>query len=380
MTSITASSKVLIGHPTFSRSIESHGSAHSADTNYNGWRGEGTIANEDIGTQTDQSGGGGSGSVTSGGRALLGDLKRRKEDAIVDISLESMKYNGAIPFRQLQRPDRLPRQSSRQSECDGSLLGDFMSNTSQPGLSTAYTSNVDKKLLMSSSASAANSNDLTSIAVSVPIQSINPHHRNNNNNNNVDDISRQTLIQSRSGESKRVERTSRKECYRLGRRKLLFEKRRQASDYALFFAMIGLLLMVLEQELTMAKVYDKNNWCSWLLKSFITLSTLILLAMIIFYHALEVKLFMIDNCLDDWRIAMTWQRVLQITAEVTICAIHPIPGSITFDWTTHMSNKSDLYSQIKIARVYIDILLSLPMFFRLYLICRVMLLHSKLFT
>ncbi|CAF3997134.1 unnamed protein product [Rotaria magnacalcarata] len=92
MTSITASSKVLIGHPTFSRSIESHGSAHSADTNYNGWRGEGVVANEDIGTQTDNSGGGGS--VTSGGKALLNDLKRRKEDAILDISLESMKYNG----------------------------------------------------------------------------------------------------------------------------------------------------------------------------------------------------------------------------------------------------------------------------------------------
>lgn len=92
MASITASSKALIGHPTFSRSIESHGSAHSADTNYNGWRGEGMAGNEDIGTQTDYSGGGGS--VTSGGRALLSDLRRRKEDAILDISLESMKYNG----------------------------------------------------------------------------------------------------------------------------------------------------------------------------------------------------------------------------------------------------------------------------------------------
>lgn len=94
---------------------------------------------------------------------------------------------------------------------------------------------------------ATNSNDLTSIAVAVP-----PHP-----NNLEESSSRQTLVQSRSGESKRVERTSRKECYRLGRRKLLFEKRRKASDYALFFAMIGLLLMVLEQELTMAKVYDK---------------------------------------------------------------------------------------------------------------------------
>jgi len=45
-----------------------------------------------------------------------------------------------------------------------------------------------------------------------------------------------------------------------------------------------------------------------------------------------------------------------------------------------MSNKADLYSQTKTANVHVDILLSLPMFFRLYLICRVMLLHSKLFT
>jgi potassium intermediate/small conductance calcium-activated channel subfamily N len=45
-----------------------------------------------------------------------------------------------------------------------------------------------------------------------------------------------------------------------------------------------------------------------------------------------------------------------------------------------MSNKADYQSPIKTTRVHIDILLSLPMFFRLYLICRVMLLHSKLFT
>jgi hypothetical protein len=163
----------------------------------------------------------------------------------------------AIPFRQLQRPDRLLRQGSRQSECDGSLLGDFMSNTSQPIVSTISTSNGDKKLLVSSSTNAANPNDLTSIAVNAPSQSINSRHTNNINNNADDTSSRQTLVRSRSGETKRVERTSRKECFRLGRRKLLFEKRRKASDYALFFAMIGLLLMVLEQELTMAKVYDK---------------------------------------------------------------------------------------------------------------------------
>ncbi len=94
MSSIIPSSTVLIGHPTFSRSIESHGSAHSADTNYHGWRRAGTIGSEDVGTQTEYAGGGGS--ISSSGRTLLGEIKRRREDTIVDISLESMKYNGGI--------------------------------------------------------------------------------------------------------------------------------------------------------------------------------------------------------------------------------------------------------------------------------------------
>lgn len=86
------------------------------------------------------------------------------------------------------------------------------------------------------------------------------------------------------------------------------------------------------------------------------------------------QLFMIDNCADDWRIAMTWQRIAQITTELIICAVHPIPGEYYFKWTTKLSNKDGSYME---KMVPIDVTLSLPMFLRLYLICRVMLLHSK---
>lgn len=47
---------------------------------------------------------------------------------------------------------------------------------------------------------------------------------------------------------------------------------------------------------------------------------------------------MIDNCADDWRIAMTWQRMAQIGLELTICAVHPVPGKYDFIWTTKMAN------------------------------------------
>ncbi|XP_076393393.1 small conductance calcium-activated potassium channel isoform X2 [Megachile rotundata] len=165
--------------------------------------------------------------------------------------------------------------------------------------------------------------------------------------------------------------------YRLGRRKALFEKRKRISDYALVMGMFGIIVMVIENELSSAGVYTKASFYSTALKTLISVSTVILLGLIFAYHALEVQLFMIDNCADDWRIAMTWQRIAQISLELVICAIHPIPGEYYFLWTTKLANKGGDFGS---KWVPYDVTLSLPMFFRLYLICRVMLLHSKLFT
>ncbi|KAI5651440.1 calcium-activated SK potassium channel domain-containing protein [Phthorimaea operculella] len=165
--------------------------------------------------------------------------------------------------------------------------------------------------------------------------------------------------------------------HRLGRRKALFEKRKRISDYALVMGMFGIIIMVIENELSSAGVYTKASIYSQALKTLISMSTVILLGLIVAYHALEVQLFMIDNCADDWRIAMTWQRIAQIALELAICAVHPIPGQYNFTWTTKLANKGGV---IGVEVVPYDVTLSLPMFFRLYLICRVMLLHSKLFT
>ncbi|XP_037793296.1 small conductance calcium-activated potassium channel protein-like isoform X2 [Penaeus monodon] len=45
--------------------------------------------------------------------------------------------------------------------------------------------------------------------------------------------------------------------YRLGRRKALFEKRKRISDYALVMGMVGIIVMVVENELSSAQVYSK---------------------------------------------------------------------------------------------------------------------------
>ncbi|KAG7260820.1 hypothetical protein CRUP_002443 [Coryphaenoides rupestris] len=131
--------------------------------------------------------------------------------------------------------------------------------------------------------------------------------------------------------------------YKLGHRRALFEKRKRLSDYALIFGMFGIVVMVTETEL------------SW---------------------GIYTKLFMVDNGADDWRIAMTYERIFFIVLELLVCAIHPIPGQYVFTWTARLAFS---YTP-SVADADVDIILSIPMFLRLYLIGRVMLLHSKLFT
>uniref|UniRef100_A0A8C1S584 Potassium intermediate/small conductance calcium-activated channel, subfamily N, member 1a n=1 Tax=Cyprinus carpio TaxID=7962 RepID=A0A8C1S584_CYPCA len=131
--------------------------------------------------------------------------------------------------------------------------------------------------------------------------------------------------------------------YKLGHRRALFEKRKRLSDYALIFGMFGIVVMVTETEL------------SW---------------------GVYTKLFMVDNGADDWRIAMTYERIFFIVLELLVCAIHPIPGQYVFTWTARLA-----FTYVpSVADADVDIILSIPMFLRLYLIGRVMLLHSKLFT
>lgn len=81
---------------------------------------------------------------------------------------------------------------------------------------------------------------------------------NNSSDNENTALYQQSRLANRSSStfsSKKEKKTS--VGYRLGKRKLLFEKRRQISDYALIFAMTGVLLMIIETEFSMSKLYNK---------------------------------------------------------------------------------------------------------------------------
>ncbi|CAH8856614.1 unnamed protein product [Trichobilharzia szidati] len=238
--------------------------------------------------------------------------------------------------------------------------------------------------------------------------------------------------------------------WRLHWRKIFNERRRKLADYSLFFAVMGILLMVLELELIMAKVYLKTSIYSMLMKSLISASTMILVGLTLVYHAVDTQLFCINNCIEDWRIAMNCRKVSLTLIEVFICLVHPPPILSNYNiyaytspyhpsstiWsfrqaddilvdnsypstlyhsrpmTTHMYNTLSpssssswdnstyrinnlpfptvsntlhdadglIQSDKPVPVVILEMTLSVPMFLRLYLIFRVLLLHSTMFT
>ena len=168
--------------------------------------------------------------------------------------------------------------------------------------------------------------------------------------------------------------------YRLAMRKSFFQRRKVVCDFALAFAILGIVLMIVETEISIQNIVDevaKDNLATLLLKTAITVSTVTLLGFIIWYHILDIQLFMCDNSVDDWRLAMTTRRVFSIIFELLIYAIHPPPGLEDY---SYRSIDPETGEEGPIISVPVDVLFSIPMFLRLFLLGRVIMLHSRLFT
>uniref|UniRef100_A0A8C6SD01 Calmodulin-binding domain-containing protein n=1 Tax=Neogobius melanostomus TaxID=47308 RepID=A0A8C6SD01_9GOBI len=160
--------------------------------------------------------------------------------------------------------------------------------------------------------------------------------------------------------------------WRLVRRRNLFLRRQRLNDCALTVGIFGVVLMVMETELSWS-VYSKSSVYSLALKSIISVTTVILVGLIIAYHCCEVQLYTHDIGAEDWRIGMTTERVTLIVLELVAVAIHPYPMGLT---AYFQENKA----QPTLSETELEIVLALPMFLRLYLLGRAMMLHSRLFT
>jgi len=91
----------------------------------------------------------------------------------------------------------------------------------------------------------------------------------------------------------------------LALRKELFRKRRTINDIAFITALVGIILMIIHTELRdhykddddmVASIYDNTKPAAIVLKVFITISTVILIGMVVWFHLIDVKVSQILIC------------------------------------------------------------------------------------
>ncbi|XP_069549452.1 intermediate conductance calcium-activated potassium channel protein 4 [Brachyistius frenatus] len=210
-----------------------------------------------------------------------------------------------------------------------------------------------------------------------------------NRDSKVDCVNCDGLISRNCGDSAEVsvplslpgKRTTHMEgddLYRLRDRKFLVEDRKRFCALALGTALLGILLMIIHAEIC-PFVYKPGSNIALIINCSISLSTGCLLILIIAYHYKDIRLFIIDHNQVDWRIAMTSHRVLVIALELLVCVIHPV-GSY-WEVGLHVNSSSSaplcVFNHHSKALLDTELLLSVLMFLRLYLVHRAILLHSK---
>ena len=100
-----------------------------------------------------------------------------------------------------------------------------------------------------------------------------------------------------------------------------------------FLGLTGIILMIIDNEITFAVGEQDDTLINWLIKLIISITTIVLLILIIYYHKLDLTLFSLKNSIYDWRIGLTKRRIGLILIEFIICSFHPCPRYFLPKWT-----------------------------------------------
>ncbi len=121
--------------------------------------------------------------------------------------------------------------------------------------------------------------------------------------------------------------------------------------------------MIIENETIFANINYRETIISWFIKLLITITTIILIGLVVYYHHLYLNFFAAQNSLDDWRAGLTIGKIFLIIFEILICAIHPMPRSFPSNWISkHEETKLNSFTSTTLSPAYIatDVALSLP--------------------
>lgn len=131
-------------------------------------------------------------------------------------------------------------------------------------------------------------------------------------------------------------------------------------------ALIGIILMIIENEITFSLPNHHQTHTTTFIKWIITFSTLLLILLIFYYHYLNLRLYCVNNAIQHWYVALSKARIVQIIVEILICIIHPVPHGFFTDHNTIDDPSSSLNSTVGVTTsvpltyIPIDVALGLP--------------------
>uniref|UniRef100_A0A1I7ZRX3 Ion_trans domain-containing protein n=1 Tax=Steinernema glaseri TaxID=37863 RepID=A0A1I7ZRX3_9BILA len=157
-------------------------------------------------------------------------------------------------------------------------------------------------------------------------------------------------------------------------RRRMLEQKLKLCDWSFFLAVVGIVLAIVDVEINaLDDSYVKLSTC---LRIIIVFSTFLLDALVIGYHLIEVKISLTETGHNQWSLGFGTERVFRLITELIICSICPYPGTGAVTWPLLGFHPQHTPRTVDIP---VHVLLVIPMFLRLYIACRFMVLHSSMF-
>uniref|UniRef100_A0A7E4UZX5 CaMBD domain-containing protein n=1 Tax=Panagrellus redivivus TaxID=6233 RepID=A0A7E4UZX5_PANRE len=165
-----------------------------------------------------------------------------------------------------------------------------------------------------------------------------------------------------------------RERYRKRRR--LLTRKHMICDVSVYIAVVGLIIAIVDAEMNILMENSQFPGLHMYSNGFRLLNillTLILDGLVLSYHLADLQVMSADTGHNTVQLGFDQHRRIKLAVELLICSICPLPGTTNIYWpilsnSTHAGSRS--------APVPTHVLLTLPMFLRLYLVGRYLVLHS----
>lgn len=140
--------------------------------------------------------------------------------------------------------------------------------------------------------------------------------------------------------------------------------------------LLGIILMIIDNEITFLHIDHHDTIFNWFVKLTITISTILLIGLVLYYHYYDINLYCANNSIEHWGVGLTGRRIALILLEIVICAIHPIPRHFPLERYSKNdqinANSTIFYhskpTPISLTYVPVDVALGLPSKFIVFIL------------